>query len=133
MSTSLRVTGTSVGGINTTIGDIVLPRQVVTDFNTYMLIKVQDVLKLWQGEWFLDTSAGFPWAQQVLGTKQINAAFVGGLLTKALLAIQGVATVTANASFNGSTRNFNYSFSAKLNNGALITGGSGAPAQIVGG
>lgn len=140
MSTSLRVQTTNVGigsatlvGNNSTLGDMVLPRKVVTSFNEVMRQKIIDVLQLWRGEWFLNTLDGFPWAQQVLGTKQINAAFVGGLITKALLGIQGVATVTANASFNGSTRNFDYSFTAKLNNGAFITGGSGAVAQIVGG
>lgn len=133
MSTSLRVTGANVGGINTTLGDMVLPRVVVTDFNNVMRQKIIDVLNLWRGEWFLNTLDGFPWAQQVLGTKSINAAFVGGLLTKAILGIQGVATVTANASYNGSTRGFDYTFSAKLNSGAFITGGSGAVAQIVGG
>jgi hypothetical protein len=133
MSTSQRVAQGNIGGINTTLGDISQPRVVVTDFNQAMLIKVQDVLNLWQGEWFLNTSAGFPWAQQVLGTKQINAAFVGGLITKALLSIQGVAAVTSSAQFNTSTRAFTYSFSAKLNSGALITGGSGSVAQISGG
>ena len=139
MSTSLRVQTTSIGSgsttlvsQNATLGDMVLPRVVVTDFNNVMRQKILDVLQLWQGEWFLNTLDGFPWAQQVLGTKQINAANVGGLITKALLGIQGVATVTASATFNGSTRAFVYTFTAKLNNGAFITGGSGPVAQIVG-
>ena len=136
MSTTQRVegsfVGTGPGGINVTLGDLVLPRQIISG-NAAIRQNLIDTLNLWRGEWFLNTSDGFPWAQEVLGTKQINAAFVGGLITKALLGIQGVATVTANASFNGSTRNFDYSFTAKLNNGAFITGGSGAVAQIVGG
>lgn len=111
------------------LGDMVLPR-VVVDGNAAIRQKIIDTLNLWQGEWFLNTSDGFPWAQQVLGTKQINASFVGGLITQALLQIQGVATVTASANFNSSTRAFTYNFSAKLNSGAIITGGSGGVAQI---
>ena len=134
MSTTQRVegsfVGTGPGGINVTLGDLVLPRQIISG-NAAIRQKIIDTLNLWRGEWFLNTSDGFPWAQEVLGTKQINAAFVGGLLTKAILAIPGIATVTASANYNGSTRAFTYNFSAKLNSGAIITGGSGGVAQVV--
>ena len=29
-------------------------------------------LKLWQGEWFLDTTDGTPWLQSILGRQQIS-------------------------------------------------------------
>lgn len=34
---------------------------------------VQTGLKLFQGEWFLDTSAGVPWRQNILGKYSSNA------------------------------------------------------------
>lgn len=45
---------------------------------------VQTTLLLWQGEWFLDTLAGTPWLQQILGVfslKSVVDMIIQGVIT----------------------------------------------------
>lgn len=58
-------------------------------------------LKLWQGEWFLDNSAGTPWLQHILGKSDNPDAYV----RSAILGTQGVVALTTFAgSFVSLTR-----------------------------
>lgn len=97
-----------------------------------LLQTVTDTLALWKGEWFLDLNAGFPWAQRVLGVVPANPTAVGALLRQALLAIPGIVSVSAKATYSGRTRAFSYTFVAVANTGQTITGGSGEPLQVTG-
>jgi hypothetical protein len=55
-------------------------------------------LKLWQGEWFLDNTAGTPWRQSILGRSANPDAFI----KQAILGTQGVtALVSYNSSLSG--------------------------------
>jgi hypothetical protein len=122
MATTLRTAG----------GDMVLPRVIVTDFASCVQQSVIDGLNLWLGEWFLNTAVGFPWGQSVLGVKLVNTNQINALLRQFLLSVQGIVSVTATSSFNRLARQFSYSFWAQLNNGQILTGGSGTPVVISG-
>ena len=109
-----------------------MPRVIVTDPMAVCLQTIIDSLALWQGEWFLDMNAGFPWAQRVFGVVPANPTAVGALIRQQLLAIKGIVSVTAKAKYNSSTRAFSYTFTAVCNAGQVITGGSGQPLQVTG-
>ena len=49
-------------------------------------------LKLWQGEWFLDTEFGTPYLQQILG-KQLTMSGAIVALRKSILEVQGVTQI----------------------------------------
>lgn len=122
MSTTLR----------TASGDLVFPRVIVTDPATVALISIRDILGLWLNSWFLDTLAGVPWVQKILGVKNPNLTDVQSTLRKAILSAPYVISVTATALFNSSTRDFSYNFSARLDTGQTIVGGSSQAFHIQG-
>lgn len=108
----------------TATGDLQVPRVLVTDPSQAALQTCIDVLALWQGSWFMDTAAGFPWLQQILGAKQLSLALAKKLLRDAILSVPYVVSVDVQASFDSSTRAFAYTFTAPLNTGLVLTGGS---------
>lgn len=64
---------------------------------------VGTAMRLLQGEWFLDTQAGMPWAQEVLGRGTVN--FYDLVIQDYVLSIQGVASIVTYASkLDGVTR-----------------------------
>lgn len=105
---------------------------VVTDPATVALIAIRDILGLWAASWFLDTGVGFPWFQQVLGSKNPNLTQIQALLRSAILSAPYVINVTASALFDSSARAFTYTFSAFLNTGEVITGGSAQAFRVQG-
>jgi hypothetical protein len=111
-------------------GDIVIPRVLITDPAQVALQTIKDILGLWQGEWFMDTGAGFPWLQQVLGVKNPNVTQIKGLLERAIKTAPYVVSVSAQVFFNPAARAFAYTFSAPLNTGEVITGGSNTPFRV---
>ena len=113
-------------------GDLQLPRVLVTDPAQVARQTIIDRLSLWQGEWFLDTTSGFPWFQQVLGRKAPNVTRIVKLLRQALLDVPGVVAVAASVAINRQLRTFGYSFVASLDSGVRITGGTGVPTAITG-
>jgi hypothetical protein len=116
----------------TNSGDLVIPRVIVTDFNTCVLQRVRDGLGLWALEWFLDQSAGFPW-WRILGQKNISATEAAAFIRQFLLSVEGIVSVTATAMVNATARSFAYAFQAQLNSGAVLTGGSGQAFKVTGG
>ena len=116
----------------TLTGDLALPRVVVTDLPSVVQQTIIDGFNLWKGEWFLDLNVGFPWFQEVLGRKIVSTSQVESLLRDFLLSVPGVATVQASSTFNRKARSFAYAFTATLNEGTVITGGSGLPTAIQG-
>lgn len=63
-------------------------------------------LKLWQGEWFLDITAGTPWIQSILGRSQNPDAYIKA----AILGTEGVTSLTSYSStYDGTTRAFTVS------------------------
>ena len=55
---------------------------------------VRQRLKTYHGEWFLDTEAGTPWLEQVLG-KGYDPALAEAVIKKRILETHGVAEITA--------------------------------------
>jgi hypothetical protein len=77
-------------------------------------------LRTFLGEWFLDSSIGVPWFEQVLGVKPrgVNAARV--LLRDELLKVPGVtAVLEVVLAFDGSTRTLSGTFRAATELGEL--------------
>ena len=69
-------------------------------------------LKLWQGEWFLDTEFGTPYLQQILG-KQLTLSGALAALRKSILEVQGVRQILSfTYKFNNSTRKLEVEFTA---------------------
>lgn len=67
-------------------------------------------LKLWQGEWFLDTEFGTPYLASIL-SKQISLAAAVAALKASILAVDGVQTITRfDYTFNRSARDLDVSF-----------------------
>jgi hypothetical protein len=61
-------------------------------------------LSLWQGEWFIDTSDGTPWMQEILGKIQ-QGRNPDAAIKQRILGTQGVVEITDYTStFDGTTR-----------------------------
>ena len=110
---------------------MVLPRVLVTDSLQVILYTVTQGLLLWQSEWFLDTTEGFPWAV-ILGQKVVNTAQFVAVMKAYLLSCTGIVTADVTASFNGPRRSFAYEFSATTSIGAVLVGGTNTPFQYLG-
>lgn len=69
-------------------------------------------LKLWRGEWFLDTEFGTPYLQQILG-KQLTLSGALAALRKSILEVEGVRQILSfSYKFNNSTRKLEVEFTA---------------------
>lgn len=69
-------------------------------------------LKLWRGEWFLDTEFGTPYLQQILG-KQLTLSGALAALRKSILEVEGVRQILSfSYTFNNSTRKLQVEFTA---------------------
>lgn len=70
-------------------------------------------LKLWRGEWFLDTEFGTPYLQEILG-KQLTLSGALAALKQSILEVSGVQRiVTFTYAFSNSTRKLTVDFSAE--------------------
>jgi hypothetical protein len=64
---------------------------------------ISTALKLFQGEWFLDSGAGMPWSTQVLGYN--TQALYDTAIKSKILSIQGVNSIVSySSSLNRKTR-----------------------------
>lgn len=79
-------------------------------------------LKLFAGEWFLDTEFGTPYLASILG-KQISLAAAVAALKASILAVDGVQTITRfDYTFNRSARNLNVDFDVQTPYGLITYG-----------
>src|SRR5579872_324842 len=70
--------------------------------------KILTGLKLWRGEWFLDSTAGMPWSQQVLGRNPQQV--YDAAIQRQILSTKGVASIVSySSSLNPVTRALNVS------------------------
>jgi hypothetical protein len=117
--------------LRTATGDLAIPRTIITDPGAVAVQTLIDTFALWQGAYFLDQAAGFPWAQAVVGQMNPSVPYIEALLKDAILGVPGVVSVTASATFNRRTRAFSYSFTATLDTGVVVAGGSHTPFYVV--
>ena len=69
-------------------------------------------LKLWRGEWFLDTEFGTPYLQQILG-KQLTLSGALAALRKSILEVEGVRQILSfSYTFSNATRKLIVDFTA---------------------
>jgi hypothetical protein len=69
-------------------------------------------LKLWKGEWFLDTEFGTPYIPSILG-KQLTLSGAIAALRKSILEVEGVRRIVEfNYDFSNSTRKLSVTFTA---------------------
>jgi len=69
-------------------------------------------LKLWRGEWFLDTEAGTPYLEDILG-KRISLAGALAAIRASILEVDSVSGIsTFSYTFDRKTRVLSYTFEA---------------------
>lgn len=75
--------------------------------------QLQIKLKLWRGEWFLNTAFGTPYLQQILG-KQITLNGALAALKNSILEVDGVREIAQfNYDFDRQTRRLTVQFAVK--------------------
>jgi hypothetical protein len=117
----------------TSSGDLVVPRVIVTDPASVCVQQISDGFALWQGSWFLDTSAGFNWLLY-MGQKILNANQLINAIQAFLLSVSGVVSIiNVTAVFNQAVRAFSYEYAVTFQSGATITGSSTNPPSVTGG
>jgi len=88
-------------------------------------------LRLFLGEWFMDTQDGLPWYQQIL-VKNTDKATVDGLLRDCILSTPGVSALLAyNSSQDKSRRTMTVSFTILTATGKRLDGS--VPITMTGG
>jgi hypothetical protein len=83
-------------------------------------------IKLWLGEWYVDTSDCTPWLQGIIGKNYTNP---NALIQQRIVYTPGVKTIlTYSSTFTGSTRNF--TISALIDTIYSVNGVSTAPVTV---
>ena len=81
-------------------------------------------LKLWTGEWFLNTAFGTPYLQKILG-KQLSLSGVIAALRISILEVEGVRSITEfDYTFDNTTRKFDVYFVADTAYGLIPYNGT---------
>lgn len=100
-------------------GNLVLVQD--SDIKTIAAQKIQDVLNLFQGEWFLDTTQGFPWFQSVLGQKVPDIGIIHTLFVSKVKTVDHVSDVKDLVfDFDKANRKLTWDFVAVLTTGDTI-------------
>jgi hypothetical protein len=81
---------------------------------------IQTTLLLFQGEWFLDTTAGVPWFNQIVGFTPKPTYDL--LIKDAIRKVQGVKSIISYSSFLDNTRNLTINVRVDTIYGAVSLG-----------
>ena len=89
--------------------------------------KIKNRLRLFRGEWFLDTRLGTPW-YKVVFVKNPDLDLIRRLFRKVILSVEGVSDVqTLDLQWDRAARTLSYSFEAVADDGTPIVGSSEQP------
>lgn len=102
---------------------------LVTDVAECAAQKLTNRFLLWLGEWFLDTSLGLPFFQQI-AVKNPNLKNLQALFTKVVLGVPGIASVSQLILTLNARRQAMLNLIAQADDGSTIVGGEG-PAFVV--
>lgn len=104
-------------------GDLVMGADGDFEWVTGIDAIEQDIrlaLSLFQGEWFLDITAGIPYHQQILGKKPPPLLAIREIFRKQLLAVPGVAEILSlEVGFNNRTRETSVTWRVSTDEGEL--------------
>lgn len=82
---------------------------------------LQQALQVWLGEWFLDTTVGVPYRQQIL-VKNPNIDVIQGLIIDAATKVPGVTEITDfSMDYSSNNRSLTIALTAQTSNGQEIT------------
>ncbi len=82
---------------------------------------LQQSLQVWAGEWFLDTTVGIPYRQQIL-VKNPNLDLVQADLVNAALSVPGITEVTSfTFNYDSTNRSITVQIEANTSSGQTIT------------
>lgn len=85
------------------LGDYAIGKPFLENSPTCVAQAVSTRLKLWRKEWFVDTSDGTPYSEEVLGKRQERVPEAA--IKKRILGTTGVTSITAFSSqYDGDTR-----------------------------
>lgn len=77
-------------------------------------------LEFFQGEWFLDITAGLPYLQEILGVKNPNPNVLDAVFRKAILATPGITSInTLTITLDRATRRATVALSVNTDLGLL--------------
>lgn len=112
----------SIGFINGQIG-------MVTG-RDYVRQRITTKLQFYFGEWYLDTSQGVPWYEDVL-VKPVNLILTDSIIKNTILTTPGVTGLTQfSSTFDAKTRNYSVSFRAATTYGTLEFNFPGQQLQV---
>lgn len=105
-----------VGDLRLSAGDVVWE----TDLGQEVAQRLLTRLNFWRGEWFLNTSAGTPYVQAILGIKAVPHSVVRAVFSSVVLGTPGVASLDRLEFTIGTDRRLVLDFVARLTNGQVF-------------
>lgn len=105
----------STGDARVQGGDIVM-----ISGNTATAQRIEQKLRLWRGEWFLDRTVGFPWLRDILGQKP-RPEVIRSLIYSTVVGDPGIRSIASLSVDIGSDRRLSIEFSAVLSSGETET------------
>ena len=105
-------------------GDLVLTSDADPSGTNPILQNILQRIRMFKGEWFLDTNSGFPWLQQVL-VKNPNLGDIDALLQNMIMGTPGVTSLTSfSTKLDKATRVLYLSFEAITTSGTVSYNGN---------
>jgi hypothetical protein len=115
---------------NPVVGDLYLTADKrllkTTTLSQEVAQSIYTTLRMFQGEWFLDTTLGTPWFQSILGVKT-PIGIVQQILKNIIVTRPGVQSLNSFSLTPTGGRSYTLSFTASLVNGKVLASSDFAP------